>query len=181
MARELQAQFAQESKWRDAGSLAEDPHQGRAGDPGFRGKRVERPGPRGRHQHGCHGTGRRRRDQKLHEIIGTCRLIEMTPEHHDEKGAGEIPGNGRSPGPASLELFIDGRRHGRSRCLDGRDRVTVDEGKVAAPHASGGRVRDQRQLLVRASGFVHVTKSQGSIAERRECRPRRSGRQLRLS
>ena len=108
MARELQAQFAQESKRREAGSLAEDPHQGRAGDPGFRGKRVERPGPRGRHQHGCHGTGRRRRDQKLHEIIGTCRLIEMTPEHHDEKGAGEILGNGRSPGPASLELFIDG-------------------------------------------------------------------------
>jgi hypothetical protein len=32
----------------------------------------------------------------------------MTPEHHDEKGAGEILGNGRSPGPASLELFIDG-------------------------------------------------------------------------
>jgi hypothetical protein len=31
----------------------------------------------------------------------------MTPEHHDEKGAGEILGNGRSPGPASLELFID--------------------------------------------------------------------------
>ena len=108
MARELQAQFAQESKRREAGSLAEDPHQGRAGDPGFRGKRVERPGPRGRHQHGCHGTGRRRRDQKLHEIIGTCRLIEMTPEDHDEKGAGEIFGNGRSPGPASLELFIDG-------------------------------------------------------------------------
>ena len=42
MARELQAQFAQESKRREAGSLAEDPHQGRAGDPGFRGKRVER-------------------------------------------------------------------------------------------------------------------------------------------
>jgi hypothetical protein len=32
----------------------------------------------------------------------------MTPEHHDEKGAGEILGDGRSPGPASLELFIDG-------------------------------------------------------------------------
>jgi len=32
----------------------------------------------------------------------------MTPEHHDEKGAGEILSNGRSPGPASLELFIDG-------------------------------------------------------------------------
>jgi len=31
MARELQAQFAQESKRREAGSLAEDPHQGRAG------------------------------------------------------------------------------------------------------------------------------------------------------
>jgi hypothetical protein len=108
MVRELQAQFTQESKGREAGSLAEDPHQGRAGDPGFRGKRVERPGPRGRHQHGCHGTGRRRRDQKLHEITGTCRLIEMTPEHHDEKGAGEILGNGRSPGPASLEFFIDG-------------------------------------------------------------------------
>src|SRR6266446_10947450 len=47
MARELQAQFAQESKRREPGSFAEDPHQGRAGDPGFRGKRVERPGPRG--------------------------------------------------------------------------------------------------------------------------------------
>src|SRR6266481_2633528 len=46
MARELQAQFAQESKRREAGSLAEDPHQGRAGDLGFRGKRVERPAPR---------------------------------------------------------------------------------------------------------------------------------------
>jgi hypothetical protein len=30
MARELQAQLAQESKRREAGSLAEDPHQGRA-------------------------------------------------------------------------------------------------------------------------------------------------------
>ena len=65
MPRELQAQFAQESQRREAGSVAEDPHQGRAGDPGFRGQRVERPGPRGRHQQGCHGTGRRRRDQKL--------------------------------------------------------------------------------------------------------------------
>src|SRR3979490_3152914 len=107
MARELQAQFAQESTRPEAGSLAEEPHQRRAGHPGFRSKRVERPGPRRRHQHGCYGTGRRRRDQNLHEIIGTCRLIEMTPDHHDEKGAGEILGNGRSPGPASLELFID--------------------------------------------------------------------------
>jgi hypothetical protein len=47
MARELQAEFAQESKRRETGSLAEDPHQGRAGDPGFRGKRVERPGRAG--------------------------------------------------------------------------------------------------------------------------------------
>ena len=30
MAREFRAQFAQESKRREAGSLAEDPHQGRA-------------------------------------------------------------------------------------------------------------------------------------------------------
>jgi hypothetical protein len=43
MAREFQAQFAQESKRREAGSLAEDPHQGRAGDPGFHGKRASRP------------------------------------------------------------------------------------------------------------------------------------------
>ena len=54
MARELQAQFAQESKRREAGSLAEEPHQGGPGDPGFRGKRVECPGPRGRHHHGGH-------------------------------------------------------------------------------------------------------------------------------
>src|SRR5260221_13139933 len=52
MARELQAQFAQESKRREAGSLAEDPRQASAGDPGFHGERVERPGPHGGHQHG---------------------------------------------------------------------------------------------------------------------------------
>src|SRR2546430_16209782 len=46
--------------------------------------------------------------QSLHDIIATCRLIEMPPEHHDKKGAGETLGNGRSPGPATLELFIDG-------------------------------------------------------------------------
>jgi hypothetical protein len=102
MARELQAQFAQESKRREAGSLAEDPHQGRAGDPGFRGKRVERPGPGRRHQHGCYGTGRRRRGQNLHEIIGTCRLIEMTPEHHDERALARSSATAVAPGrPAS--------------------------------------------------------------------------------
>ena len=60
-----------------------------------------------------------RADQKLYEIVGTCSLIEMTPEHHDEKGAGEILGNGRSLGPASLELFIDGlQEHGHPmECL----------------------------------------------------------------
>jgi hypothetical protein len=84
MACKLQAQFAQESKRREAGSATEDPQTG------FRGKRVERPGSRRRHQHGCYSTGRWRRDQHLHEIAGTRRPIELTPPHYDEKGAGEV-------------------------------------------------------------------------------------------
>src|SRR5260370_7763997 len=51
MARELQAQFAQESKRREAGSLAEDPYQGRAAAPRFRRNPPAPPTPPPRHPH----------------------------------------------------------------------------------------------------------------------------------
>ena len=69
-----------------------------------------------------------------------------------------------------FELFFNGRRHGRSRRLDGRGRVAVDEGEVAAPDACGRRIRHERQLLVCTSGFVHVTERERGVTERGERR-----------
>ena len=42
------------------------------------------------------------------DVVGLDVVPVDTPEHHDEKGAGDILGNSRSSGRVSLELFVDG-------------------------------------------------------------------------